>query len=342
MEKLISNITRLVARHNCVIMPGMGAFLAHDVSASYNAEEQIFMPPHRTLGFNPQVTVDDALLLSEYLNDTTLSYEDACNLLEKDIARLRHSLSRKGTFRFGELGTFSMNINGEIAFEPGSNGIDDPKNFGFEPLVMPLLSQCEKKDIVIKRHDFGRYVAAAAAIILAFFFVTPVSDSAYDPGMQASFTGIAPKSKGPSSFMVEAPLTFTKESSCEIAPVADTATEKIITAEEVVSAETAKPFAAEEEVSAAEPADAAPINEAEAVRAEDGATFHIIVGSMPSAKGAQRAIKELSHKMDTEYSVVEGDRRFRIAVESFSNEKDANIALARIKKTFPDAWVLKR
>ena len=210
-------------------MPGMGAFLAHDVPASYNAEEQIFMPPHRTLGFNPQVTVDDALLLSEYLNDTTLSYEDACNLLEKDIARLRHSLSRKGTFRFGELGTFSMNINGEIAFEPGNDGIDDPKNFGFEPLVMPLLSQCEKKDIVIKRHDFGRYVAAAAAIILAFFFVTPVSDSAYDPGMQASFTGIAPKSKGPSSFMVEAPLTFTKESSCEIAPVADTATEKIIT-----------------------------------------------------------------------------------------------------------------
>lgn len=322
-------------------MPGMGAFLAHDVPASYNAEEQIFMPPHRTLGFNPQVTVDDALLLSEYLNDTTLSYEDACNLLERDIARLRHSISRKGTFRFGELGTFSMNINGEIAFEPGNDGIDDPKNFGFEPLVMPLLSQCEKKDIVIKRHDFGRYVAAAA-IILAFFFVTPVSDSAYDPGMQASFTGIAPKSKGPSSCMVEAPLTFTKESSCEIAPVADTATEKIITAEEVVSAETAKPVAAEEEVSAAEPADAAPINEAEAVRAEECATFHIIVGSMPSAKGAQRAIKELSHKMDTEYSVVEGDRRFRIAVESFSNEKDANIALARIKKTFPDAWVLKR
>lgn len=323
-------------------MPGMGAFLAHNVPASYNAEEQIFMPPHRTLGFNPQVTVDDALLLSEYLNDTTLSYEDACNLLEKDIARLRHSLSRKGTFRFGELGTFSMNINGEIAFEPENDGIDDPKNFGFEPLVMPLLSQCEKKDIVIKRHDFGRYVAAAAAIILAFFFVTPVSDSAYDPGMQASFTGIAPKSNGPSSIMVEAPLTFTKESSCEIAPVADTATEKIITAEEVVSAETAKPVAAEEEVSAAEPADAAPINEAEAVRAEECAIFHIIVGSMPSAKGAQRAIKELSHKMDTEYSVVEGDRRFRIAVESFSNEKDANIALARIKKTFPDAWVLKR
>ena len=97
-----------------------------------------------------------------------------------------------------------------------------------------------------------------------------------------------------------------------------------------------------EEQAAAEPAYIAPINTAEDVRAEDGATFHIIVGSMPSAKGAQRAIKELSHKMDTEYSVVEGDRRFRIAVESFGNEKDANIALARIKKTFPDAWVLKR
>ena len=77
MENLVKNISRLIAQHNCVIIPGVGAFLAHRVPACYNAKERVFMPPHRALVFNPQVTVDDALLLSEYMDDGTMSYEEA-------------------------------------------------------------------------------------------------------------------------------------------------------------------------------------------------------------------------------------------------------------------------
>lgn len=328
-------------------MPGMGAFLAHEVHASYNAEEQIFMPPHRTLGFNPQVKVDDALLLSEYLNDTTLSYEDACNILEQDISKLRSRLSRKGIYRFGELGTFSMNINGEIAFEPGNNNIDDPKNFGFEPLAIPLLSECNKKDIVIKRRDFSRYIAVAAAIILAFIFVTPVSDNTYTPGMQASFTGIT-SGKKISTVMLDAPIALAKEATCEIAPVADTATENIITAKEKNHTIIEKIAVNTENIAPIEPSVKEVVAQHESVTATESdesvnkAIFHIIVASSPNAKNAQLAIEELSRKMDADYSIVEGERRFRISIESFSSEREAGSALSQIKHTFPDAWILKR
>ena len=114
MEKLVKNISRLVAYHNCVILPGVGAFLAHRVPACYNAAEKIFMPPHRTLGFNPQVVVDDALLQSEYMSNGKLSYEEAAVALSRDIETLRSELSAKGVVCFGELGTFTMDIEGKI------------------------------------------------------------------------------------------------------------------------------------------------------------------------------------------------------------------------------------
>ena len=78
------------------------------------------MPPHRELGFNPQVTVDDALLLSEYMGEGLLSYEDANKSLSNDIDSLRSRLSDKGTVCFGDLGTFTMDIEGKISFTPNA------------------------------------------------------------------------------------------------------------------------------------------------------------------------------------------------------------------------------
>lgn len=304
----------MVARHNCVILPGIGAFLAHRVPAHYNFEDRLFMPPHRALGFNPQVTVDDALLLSEYIACEQLSYEEASALLHKDIALFRNELSSKGTVGFGELGIFSMNINNEISFTPGQNGIDDPYNFGFEPLVMPLLSDHKKKDIVIKRNDFGKYIASIAAIIVTVFLLAPIGKKSYEPAMQASVTDIVAPSISPASSPA---IVESSNEVCEIAPVEDTVTENIVT----------ESFANE---SAAEQV------------VEETPKYHIIVASSPTAENASLAIEELSAKVQAEYRVVEGAGRYRIAYGSYNNNSDAANALSNIKDIFPDAWILNQ
>lgn len=328
---MIRHTTRLLTRHNCVILPGIGAFLAHKVPASYNAKEQVFMPPHRTLCFNPQVTVDDALLLSEYAAAGNTSYENAEKAFKRDIASLRRKLASDGRCCFGEAGTFHMNINGEISFVASENAIDDPANYGFEPLTMPLLSQCKEKAIVIGRREFSRYIAIAAAVILAFFFVTPVSDSAYEQGMQASIAQMTKKEAA------SAPVA-TEVEQYSIAPIEDTVTENIYT--EPVQQQNA----AVEIPSIEEPATAvAEVAEETSVPAEvtePQKTFSVIVASSPNAQNAELAIKELSRKMDAEYSVVVGGGRHRISIGDYDSIEDANDAAFAIKSTFPDAWVL--
>lgn len=327
MEKLVKNITKLIAHHNCVIMPGIGAFLAHRVPAYYSAKDQIFMPPHRELGFNPQVTVDDALLLSEYMSDGLLSYEEANDCLTSDIDSLRSKLSGNGTVCFGDLGTFTMDIEGKISFNPNENCIDDPYNYGFEPLAISPLKELKKKDIVIKRSSIGKYVSAVAAAIILIFVLAPFGNSIYNNDVQLSVAGFTPVEK-----VAKPVVAPTNEAVCEIAPVEETVTAHIFTALADTEAESMLPTVAEE-VFVEE------IHEIANTTVESTIQYSIIVASTPNPKNAQLAITELSRKMQADYKVVEGDRRFRIAIESYSNEADANEALERIQATFSDAWV---
>ena len=313
-----------MSRHNCVILPGIGAFLAHKVPAMYLTKEQVFVPPHRELGFNPNIMVDDALLLSEYVSSESTTYDNAEKSLARDITSLRRVLSSKGTCCFGELGTFHMDINGKISFVANENAIDDPENYGLEPLAVPLLSNCQEKTIVIKQRDFSRYIAIAAAIILAFFLVTPISDNTYEKGMQASIAQIT-VAKTPVAEKVAETIEEHK-----ISPVTETITENINTEpQEVVSETTIEvPVVTEEPVKEI-------IEEAAPQK-----TYSIIVASSPNAKNAELAIKELTRKKTADYTVVVGDGRHRISIGDYTSMSEANDVLSLIKKTFPDAWVL--
>lgn len=326
----------MVARHNCVVLPGLGALLAQEIPAFYNAADGVFIPPHRTLGFNPQLITDDALLLTEYMGGGKLSYMEAGMALDRDMATLRKKLSATGVLHFGELGVFSMNINGEISFTPCENGIDDIENFGFEPLLMPLLSKCEEKVIVIPRRSLSRYIAVAAAVVLAFFVVTPMSDSAYKPSMQAGFI--------PANSVEQHTATDIADV-CEIAPVENTVTENIITdnfiaetAPEEIVTEPVEVTVVETVAATEEVIETPAITEEPATVIEN--MFHIIVASSPNADNAQLAIKELSRKKSADYTVVVCGKRHRISIGSYPSNNEATEALEQVKSTFPDAWVL--
>lgn len=326
-------------------MPGVGAFLAHRVPAYYSAAERVFMPPHRELGFNPQVTVDDALLLSEYMSDGMMSYEEANRSLANDIDSLRSRLSDNGIVCFGDLGNFEMDINGKISFTAKANSIDDPHNYGFEPLLIAPLKELKKKDIVIKRSSISRYISAIAAAIVAIFVLIPIGSSIYDSSIQLSVAGFIPVenvAKPVVTATAESPVVVeeTAEAVCEIAPVEDTVTAHIFTAPtetESVAIEEIEQVVEVEQVT--EEVVPAVVEEPATVVNENKKQYHIIVASTPNAKNAQQAIFELSTRVKADYKVVEGDRRFRIAIESYDNEADTNVALERIHTTFPDAWV---
>ena len=63
MIELSRHIEMLLLENDCVVVPDFGGFIAHYQPARYVEEEGIFLPPLRTVGFNPQLTMNDGMLM---------------------------------------------------------------------------------------------------------------------------------------------------------------------------------------------------------------------------------------------------------------------------------------
>lgn len=55
MIELARHIEILLLENDCVIIPDFGGFIAHYQPARYIKEENLYLPPVRTIGFNPPI-----------------------------------------------------------------------------------------------------------------------------------------------------------------------------------------------------------------------------------------------------------------------------------------------
>ena len=71
MIELARHIEILLLENDCVIIPDFGGFIAHYQPARYIKEENLYLPPVRTIGFNPQLTINDGLLVNRICKPIT-------------------------------------------------------------------------------------------------------------------------------------------------------------------------------------------------------------------------------------------------------------------------------
>ena len=63
MIELTKHLEHLLFENECVIVPELGGFIAHHQPAHYEEAEGIFLPPMRTVGFNPLLMMNDGMLV---------------------------------------------------------------------------------------------------------------------------------------------------------------------------------------------------------------------------------------------------------------------------------------
>lgn len=198
MIELDKHIEILLLSNDCVMVPSLGGFMTHHIAAHYDEEDNLFLPPTRTLGFNPQLNMNDSLLAQSYAEAYDLSYPEAVMRIEKEVAELKQILEEKGKFVLNDLGTLSLNEEGKYTFEPFESGILTPNLYGlysfsakrnFSTNVSSVAKKkiktntthqdsisfnedCDINDKTISiRVSVLRNVLAAAIAIIAFFII---------------------------------------------------------------------------------------------------------------------------------------------------------------------------
>lgn len=113
--------------------------MAHNINARYEEQEHLFLPPLRTLGFNPQLNINDSLLVQSYIEAYDISYPEALQRIEDEVEELRQHLQNEGSYELNDIGTLALNEDGKYVFTPCEAGILTPALYGLSSVEMNRL-----------------------------------------------------------------------------------------------------------------------------------------------------------------------------------------------------------
>lgn len=359
MIELAQHIETLLLENDCVIVPEFGGFVAHYAPASRVKEENLFLPPTRTIGFNPQLKLNDGVLVQSYMSAHDTSFSDATRMVEKEVNKLIALLHEEGKAHLENIGEIHYNIYGNYEFVPYDNKITTPSLYGLDSFEMHELSVLQQKEkvlipadwtkekktyeIKINRAYLRNTVAVIAAIVLFFAFSTRVENTDIQKNNYAQLlpSELFEQIEKQSVTMTPVPV---KENVAPQAP--KNKTPKVVT---VSQPKTSKPIAVKEikvikpKADAATPAPA-PAPTTKAADKNTDRPFHIIVAGGIGMKDAEAMAKQLKEKGYTEATALNTDGKVRVSIRSFSNRQEATKQLLELRKneTYKNAWLLAK
>lgn len=114
VEEIIGN---LLLRHNCVIIPGFGGFVAKQISAHIDYKNGILSPPSKSLLFNRQLINNDGLLISELALQHNISYNEATSEINRLVSDWNSELSAGNRISIDRVGFLFFDQERNICFE---------------------------------------------------------------------------------------------------------------------------------------------------------------------------------------------------------------------------------
>ena len=336
MNELSRHIEYLLLSHDCVVIPQFGAFVTQWFEATCVDEEELFIPPQRSIRFNSSIVTDDGLLVRSIQDTYRINPAEAKRKVQTLVLDLRQQLLTDGGADFGSLGQFSQDEDGVLSFEPCSAGVAAPAYFGLDALLFPRLQQYAKTrtaqrlsqdnekprqfsitthggDIDIHiGHRVVRNIGVAAALAVLFFLLPT---------------------------HVSTPRLF-EPSTANIAPIGHS--------EPAAAVPSKAPSAAKPAPEAVTPAKAAPRSaEAQpqpAQVSQPTEQFVVVLASALAPQRAQNYAAELTAQGLTGVRVMTKGKMVRVVMGGFLTEERAYQEVAELRERsseFASAWVMR-
>lgn len=382
MKELARHIEVLLLENDCVIVPGLGGFIAHNKAAEFKDSANVFCPPVRTIGFNPQLIINDGLLAQSYMQAYDTDFPDASRKIESVVSQIKDSLYKNGQAELENIGTLYYTMAGVYGFEPYQNAFFSPSLYGLgsfsisplselkpvketavEPRIMIETVPSREEDIKEKakqRHIIKRMaehaVGIAAAVILFFVLSVPVENTYLDNSSYASLgaetmlDAIRSKSMATTSLKTkdikQNNATNRRNNVNTLRPVAVKSV-KVEKAEPKASKEVkALPAVAKKEVVKTEAvkAETKGTKEVQKSNSAQNKGLFVIVSSLQTMQDAEKELAKFKKQGYEEATILTSDNRYRIALYRYTDKAKAYEKINELRKDeqFKTAWLLNK
>jgi cell division septation protein DedD/nucleoid DNA-binding protein len=352
-------IQELLLQHDCVILPGLGGFVANYKPATFDASQKSVLPPSRQILFNPNLVHNDGLLYAHVSKETDYGYKEVQAIAEVYFKTIKYEVGKGLKFVIEDLGYFFINKARKVEFAQETNDNLLLASYGLSFLNYKEFDRVQHRPVkiyqavdeinpVVRQHRIRRWVyTGAAACLLASMILIPVKMgylnlSSFDLNPVDSFRKEQPVQK-----LVVSPTVSNIQLAENATETAEP--ENMTTETETGSMETGA-RSTESEAETVEPEAETVEPEAETSTTEAPAktyftpktSYHIIVGSFKDLGNAEQ-LKQKMVGEGFEAEVLTGENSFyRVSSNHYPLKKDAVNALASIRdqKVYKSAWIL--
>lgn len=312
MNDLALHIEYLLLRHDCVIVPGLGAFLAHSSGATLSADGLMLMPPGRSLGFNAELRHNDGLLAGSVARRRSLSCEAARVEVERCVESFLYQLHEAGVLPVGNLGTISVDSStGALLFDPAvGNSVIALPVAGLENIALHPVADEPELPVAVsaprRRVRFGRMVKTVASMIVALVVIgiafnrstLPAADrhelASIDSGLRGNLQSrVVPAEESPEVHSHEILLNIARPASESAAPTTTLT----------------------------------PVQQ----------RYLLVVGSFPTRAAAERFMNA-----ENGLDVVEMDGNYRVYAATAATIAVAREQASALSSTYPNIWICRR
>ena len=139
--KIEQYISQLLYRHQCVTVPGFGAFLTEIQSAHLHENTHSFYPPKKLISFNPHLKNNDGLLANHIATAEKTTYEKAVASIESEVVIWKSILQVNERFTLKNVGELYLNSEKNMVFTPSENINYLKESFGLNSFVSPAVKR---------------------------------------------------------------------------------------------------------------------------------------------------------------------------------------------------------
>ncbi|MBO5052637.1 MAG: SPOR domain-containing protein [Muribaculaceae bacterium] len=348
MNQTLKHIEFLATNHDCVIIPGLGAIVAHAETSVYDEMTSCWSVPGRSYMFNGALNINDGLLISSVARANSISHERARMIVEEDVMSMTRQLKVDNLLSLGRLGDLMIGEDGRMVFSPMNEDALTPGVTWYPKVYSRKTVDMQYVDTEIIADNHGimhlspvkRFVRVAAMIaILVGLGITLSTPIKVDNVAYASLSG--PKITSPKV------VTLNKPDNNDATKIQNLNVSKDVNIEKGDNLRSAK--GNKELVDVTQPTDdlksatsicAMPVE----LRNDEKDSYCLVIASLKTREGAQKFISmEKPHNPDLPMYVIEQKGHYRVYVATGATEAQAlKAAYDKRVQRYKGVWVTKR
>ena len=187
------HIHYLLFRHDCIIIPGLGGFVANNRSSFLNPAHHTFTPPSKRIAFNSSLRIGDGLLANHVSKTLGISYQDAMAEIDKYVRNSMLTIANGNDLAIDQVGVLCYDAEKNLQFTPDGGINYLIESFGLTTIHSPaikreddnskmLLESISKKGVVRSLKSWRWMELIPAAAILTWLIISPALINNIDLG----------------------------------------------------------------------------------------------------------------------------------------------------------------